>query len=397
MLGRSTATPGRIFLATLGLMGLLFPFTQHLFLPVTPSIKAEFGTSDVITQLTVSVPSFIMAFMTLAYGSLSDRLGRQPVLIVGILLFTAGGFMTAFATSIWQLILGRLIQGAGGACGMVLARAIARDIFGMDGLVKIIAILTMTISIGSMIAPPLGGFLVDYAGWRSVMFCATGIGAVAVLLAAAVLYETHHDRQAARAGGSLFRDYLSLFSNLRFTAFVLQSGFISASFFSLAAANSLLMSEYLSLPASDFGLYFFFFPIGYLLGNFTSSRLAGKIGIETMVLSGALLLMATATTFALWVLFLPVTPWVLFIPGFFITFSQGIALPSAQTGAIGTTRTLAGTAAGIGVFMQMFWPGVFIQLYGAISDGTPMPIALTVYLAALLSLIFAVVAWRGRE
>ncbi|MEC8290228.1 MAG: MFS transporter, partial [Pseudomonadota bacterium] len=172
-------------------MGLLFPFTQHLFLPVTPSIKAEFGTSDVITQLTVSVPSFIMAVMTLAYGSLSDRLGRRRVLITGILLFTAGGFMTAFATSIWQLILGRLIQGAGGACGMVLARAIARDIFGMDGLVKIIAILTMTISIGSMIAPPLGGFLVDYAGWRSVMFCATGIGVVAMLLAAAVLYETH--------------------------------------------------------------------------------------------------------------------------------------------------------------------------------------------------------------
>lgn len=388
--------PGKTFLAALGLIGLLFPFTQHLFLPITPSIKAEFGASDIITQLTVSVPSFVMAFMTLAYGSLSDRLGRRRVLICGILLYTAGGILAVFSGSIWQLIAARLIQGAGGACGMVLARAIARDMFGMEGLVRIIAFLTMTISIGSMVAPPIGGFMVDYFGWRSVMLFGGGIGALTALMAAAILYETHHDRENKRSGVSLMAEYISLFRNLRFTAFVLQSGFISAAFFSLAAANSLLMSEYLNLPASDFGLWFFFFPIGYLLGNFTSSRMAGKIAIEPMILAGSLLLMATATIFALWVLLMPITPIVLFLPGFFITFAQGLALPSAQTGAIGTSRTLAGTAAGIGVFMQMFWPGVFIQLYGAVSDGTPMPIALTVYLASLLSLIFATIIWRTR-
>tara|TARA_B100000886_G_C20421718_1_gene491912 strand:+ start:1164 stop:2378 length:1215 start_codon:yes stop_codon:yes gene_type:complete len=386
-----------VFLSTLGLIGLLFPFTQHLFFPLTPYIKEEFGSTDTITQLAISVPSFIMALMTLIYGSISDRCGRLPVLIVGIILYALGGLLSALAPSITFLIIARLIQGAGAACGMVLARAIARDVFGMEHLVRIIAFLTMMISIGSMIAPVLSSFLVEYTDWRAVMFFSSAFGAIIAVLAWANLNETNPIRNTKKTHNRFFTDYILLFKNIRFTAFVLQSGFISAAFFSLASANSLLMNEFLNLPTTDFGLFFLLFPIGYLLGNFTSSQLSGRVSIENMIFAGSLLLIVTSSVFGAWVWLISVNAWVLFVPGFFITFAQGLALPSAQTGAIGTIPSLSGTAAGIGVFMQMFWPGVFVQLYGFLSDGTPTPVAIIVLIASCLSLLSAVIIWITRD
>ena len=170
-----------VFLATLGLIGLLFPFTQHLFFPLTPYIKEEFGSIDTITQLTISVPSFIMALMTLIYGSISDRCGRRPVLLIGIIFYTVGGLLSAVASSITLLIFARLIQGAGAACGMVLARAIARDVFGLGRLVQIIAFLTMMMSMicqvhsrGARCPVRTGGAVIQCTSTVSVW----GVGAV---------------------------------------------------------------------------------------------------------------------------------------------------------------------------------------------------------------------------
>ncbi|MDA0653316.1 MAG: hypothetical protein O3C49_08585, partial [Proteobacteria bacterium] len=132
-------------------------------------------------------------------------------------------------------------------------------------------------------------------------------------------------------------------------------------------------------------LYFLFFPVGYWMGNFVSSRLSGRVTIDIMVFAGSTLLILTALALAVLMVFGFVSPLTIFIPGFLLTFAQGMALPNAQAGALNVDHDLAGTASGIGTFMQFFWAAVFTQLYSVLDDGTPIPMVITVSLSACLS------------
>ena len=382
---------GKLFVTVLAAITLIGPLALHLFFPATPAVKAAFGVSDAIAGLTMSVPLFAMAAFTLVYGSLSDRYGRRPVLLAGILIFVAGSALAAAAPTIWVLIAGRLLQAVGGACGMTLARAIARDVFGTDRLVKIIAYLLMAYALGPMVAPPIGGFLVDFSGWRSLVVFAGIVGLTLAILAWFVIRETNESRRTATSARSIASDYRRLFSDARFTAFVLQSGLCSGAFFTMAIASAFVMKEYLHRPASEYGLWFMLFPTGYWMGNFVSSRLSGRVAIETMVLAGAIVLILTAAGQAVLVLNDIVVPLTIFIPGMLVTFAQGIARPNAQAGALGVARDLAGTAAGIGAFMQMFAAGAFTQLYGFLADGTPVPMVIAVAISAALSFVAGIV------
>jgi MFS transporter, DHA1 family, multidrug resistance protein len=377
----------RVFVVVLALITSMGPLSLHLFFPAIPAVKSEFGIDDSLAQLTTSGPLLTMAFLSLVYGSLSDRYGRRPVLLGSVVLFICGCAVAATAENIWMLIVGRLIQAAGGACGLSLARTIARDVFGTDGLVKVIAYLLMAYSMMPLIAPPIGGFLVDGFGWRSVLIFASGAGAIIGLLSYFILYETRPASDPTHRQRSVTAGYLELLRDMRFTALVLQSGLCSGAFFTMATGASLLMKDYLNRPASEYGLYFMLFPIGYWLGNLTSSKLSGRVAIETMVLAGSTLLVLTAIGMAVIVLAGYVVPLSIFIPGFLVTFAQGIALPNTQAGAIRLAGPLAGTASGIGVFCQLFGAAVFTQFYGLIADGTPTPFMIVILLASGLSFV----------
>lgn len=378
--------PGPRFMATLASITLIGPLSIHAFLPVMPVVKSVFGISDALVGLMFSLTLFAMAFSTLVYGTLSDRYGRRPVLLTGLALFVIGSGVAAIAPSVSSLVAGRIVQALGAGCGVGLARAIARDAYGTEGLVKVIAYLTMAYTLGPMIAPLAGGMLLDSSGWRSVFWFATIAGALITAAVYGVLYETHPRAETRQEAPGFLRDYAQLFAHARFTAFVLQSGFSSATFFAMGAAAAFLMKDYLGRSATEFGAYFLLFPIGFLLGNLTSSRLAHRIGIETMVLAGSLLNLIAAALQAVAILAGHVTPLVLFVPGFLTTFGQGIALPNAQVGALRVVPSLSGTAAGLGVFFQMFLGAAFAQLYSVLSDGTPNPLVITVGLASILTL-----------
>jgi DHA1 family bicyclomycin/chloramphenicol resistance-like MFS transporter len=247
---------------------LIGPLSIHLFLPVLPAVREAFGIGNALAQLTFSVTLVTMACMTLAYGALSDRLGRRLVLLVGLALFLAGSAISALADSVALLIGGRIIQAIGAASGLAISRAMARDVFGADRLVGVIAYLTMAYALGPMLSPLVGGALGDTYGWRAIFWFALGAGAVIALAAALVLPETHPREERLRGHiRSTFAGFGFLFSDIRFNAFVLQSGFSSGTFFALAAGTTFLMQEYLNLSAAEFGLWFCLFPLGYWLGN----------------------------------------------------------------------------------------------------------------------------------
>ena len=407
----ASTPPGVGFIIVLGSITFLGPLSIHLFFPVMPEVGRALSISLALVGLTFSVTLFVMAFITLVYGSLSDRLGRRPVLLTGLTLFTLGGVLSSFAGSVTGLIVGRVIQALGAGCSATLTRAIAHDAYGSEKLVKIIAYLTMAYTFGPMVAPLVGGVLIDAFGWRSA-FWLSSVAGVAILFASwRMIHETHdaaHRRKQAGAAGSgsdgnssaahrLWRDYRSLLRQPRFLAFVLQTGFSTGTFLAMASGASFLMKDYLGRSATEFGLYFLFFPIGFFLGNLVSSRLSQRVSVETMVLAGSTIMLLGNAVQGWLILDGMMVPLLLFIPGFVTTFAQGIALPNAQAGAIRVDPKLTGTASGIGVFFQMFLGALCSQIYALLSDGSALPMVLTVTCAALLTFAAGVMPWLLRQ
>ena len=393
-----TAKPGLLFAFALAAISFVGPLAVHLFLPVIPAVKAALHLSSSLAQLTFSIALFGMAFSTLFYGSLSDRYGRRPVLLSGLALFLVGSAISAFAVSVSTLVLGRLVQAIGAGCGITLGRAIAQDVYGPQHLVKVIAYLTMAYTIGPMISPIVGGILIDAFGWRSAFAFALVFGAVIAACAYFVIFETRPPSPKNQVRVNVLRSYGELFGHVRFTAFVLQSGFMTGAFLATATAASNLMKDMLQRPSTEFGIYFLLFPFGYLFGNFITSRIGNRAANETMVLTGSLFLIVTIAIQSALLLGGYVTPLSLFVPGFFITMSQGLSLSYAQAGAMATNLKLAGTAAGIGVFMQNFLGAAFAQLYGFLADGTVTPLTEVTAICAICSVCAAFVPfWMVRK
>jgi DHA1 family bicyclomycin/chloramphenicol resistance-like MFS transporter len=248
-----------------------------------------------------------------------------------------------------------------------------------------------------MISPIIGGALTDTLGWRSVFGFALIAGGAISVSCYLVLYETHPVTSRSLHGESVAQSYAVLFRRLRFNAFVLQSGFNTGAFMVMASASASLMTELLHRPATEFGLYFLLFPMGFFIGNFISTRIGGRMSVETMVLAGSTMALVTVVTQAVVLAEGHVTPLALFIPGTFITMAQGIAMPYAQAAAMAEVPRYAGTAAGIGVFMQNFGAAVFSQLYGLFADGTTYPMSTIAVLCGCLTFIVGAIPILQRK
>ncbi len=383
-----------MFALALASIVLIGPLAVHQYMPAIPAVKAEFGISDGAAQLTFTVGVFVLACSTVVYGTLADRFGRRPVLLTGLALFLIGNAIAASAASLPMLILGRVLQGAGAGCATTLVRTIARDAYGQQNLVKAISYLTMFYTLGPMIAPLMGGILIDAFGWRATFMFALLFGGAIAFGAWAVLYETHTGQRTQLEFGAIVRGYIDPFRNPRFAAFVLQTGFSSGIFFMLTSASAVIMKEQLGRSSTDYGLYFLMLPFGFLTGNVISSRVASRFGIEKMVLAGSCLMVTAVVAQAVLLLGGIVTPLSLFGPMFFMTLAQGISLASAQTGAIAMMPGSVGTAAGIGVFVQMFVGALMAQIYGLVAGPSVTPLVTLSLICAVCVMVAGALPYR---
>ncbi len=382
--------PGTLIFLALVSITLVGPLSIHLFLPALPHVREAFAIDESGAQLAFSLSMLSMAVATLFYGSLSDRFGRLPVLLGGLGLFAVGAAVAAFAPSITILIFGRIIQGLGAACGVVLARAIIRDLYGADRLGQMIAYLTAAYVLGPMFAPPLGGALTDAFGWQSILVVPAAFGVIAIIIAVTIIGETR--RAEIEAQPALLRSYWRLLSAPRFLLFALNPAIGSAGFFALNAGASYLMVEVIGRPATEFGLYFMLGPVGFMLGNFLSGRLSGRLSGNFLVVFGSVVSVFGAVLLIVLILAFGLAPLCLFLPSCLISIGQGLSMPHAQASAIATEPALTGTASGIVVFLQFLFAAGLTQLVAFGSDGTAAALIVVVITACVLALICGGVA-----
>jgi DHA1 family bicyclomycin/chloramphenicol resistance-like MFS transporter len=392
-----TATPAALAAvpaarASLGFMLLLVgltalaPFSLQIFMPALPVIQADFRVTPGVAQLVLSLSVLASAFAMLAYGPLSDRFGRRPALLAGLLAFVAGSVLCALAPSVETLIGGRVVQAVGAAAGMVLARAIVRDLHDRERSASVIAYLTTAMVVAPMLAPTVGALLIDVASWRTI-FALSGVVGLAVLWQTARrLVET---RGRGATGGAPLRLWTGAWRLLRspaFVAYAAQSTFAISVFFAFISGAPYFMLDVLQRPASEYGLYFILVSAGFMAGNLAAARITARVGLDRMIVIGsALALAATLLAAAL----LAAGPWVpiaLFGPMLGAAFANGLTVPNAQAGAISVDPLLAGSASGLAGFLQMFTAALVSQGVGTLQNGTPYPMIAFMTACALLSL-----------
>lgn len=373
----------------------LGPTAMQILLPAIPVIKDTFEVSAEVAQLTLSLSMLAIAVGTLAYGPLSDRYGRKPIMLLGLCITLVGSLFCYFAHSIEMLILGRFIQAFGGAVGMVLARAIVRDVYGPDEAARVIATLVMVMVVMPMLSPALGGELMQRFGWESVFLVMAALSLIIFAILQGSLRETLAAPAPFDGVGAMLGNFVHLFRSRAFRGYALCVAFVSVVFFAFISAAPEIMITVLERPATEYGYYFIMVPLGFMVGN-SIARQFSRLGIDRLITLGASLgVFGILLAIALQLAGLQ-HPLALFAPIAIAVLGNGITLPNAQAAAINEFPQYAGTASGLTGFLQMSLSAIAAQLVAVVFNGTVYPLLLLMLAASLASLGFFLASTRSR-
>ena len=350
------------------------PLALNIYLPSMPTLVGIFETTAGMVQLTLSLYLAAVAVAQIGIGPLSDRHGRRPVLLWGLAIFILGSTVCTLADTIETMLVGRVLQAAGGCAGIVLGRAIVRDLFDRSQAASMIGYVTMGLAVAPMIGPALGGALDENFGWRTSSYLMVVLGIVVFVWAWFELHETNHNRTPAGGGlRGLAQSYAVLARSSLFMSYAMTSAFTSAVFFSFLGGAPFIAAELLHMTPSTYGLYFMLVAGGYIIGNWTSGRFSARIGIGRMINGGnAVLSVAVlAIAAAFWMGHLH--PLSLFGPMFVVGLGNGMSLPNAIAGAVSVRPDLAGAASGFTGSMQIGAGAVTSALVGWLLSGVLWP------------------------
>jgi MFS transporter, DHA1 family, multidrug resistance protein len=365
----------------------LGPASMQILLPALPVIKTTFSVSTEVAQLTLSLSMLAIALGTLTYGPFSDKYGRKPVMLCGLVIMLAGSIFCFFAGSIEMLIAARFLQAFGAAVGLVLARAIVRDVYGAEEAARVIATLVMVMVVLPMISPALGGELMTRFGWQSVFIAMAIFGFLIFIVLVIRLPETLTEPAPFEGVSSMLKTFLRLFQSKAFSGYAFCVSFVSVVFFSFISAAPEIMVSVLNRPPTEYGYYFIMIPIGFMTGNYVARHFGRKLDINKMIGLGASVGVGGILLAIVLQLLGYHQPIALFAPVALAVFGNGITLPNAQAAAINEFPQYAGSASGLTGFLQMFFSAIAAQAVAIIFNGTVYPLLGLMLLASILSLL----------
>jgi len=375
-------TPPHI--VTLILLAGVSALTVSIFLPSLSGMAVHFGVDYAVMQLAVSGYLAVTAVLQLAIGPISDRYGRRPVTLVALGIFIAATLGAMLAPTAAMFLFFRMLQGAV-VTGIVLSRAIVRDMVPQEQAASKIGYVTMGMALVPMVGPMIGGALDQAFGWQAVFGFLALCGAGVLLLSLADQGET------LASGGMGFREQVRTWPELlrspRFWGYTICTAFASGAFFAFLGGASFVAQDIYGLNAFWTGVALGAPAVGYATGNFLSGRYSVAVGMNRMILLGVL-----ATTFGLGLsLLLTVTgfgsAWTFFLLVTFMGLGNGMTLPNATAGLLGVRPHLAGTASGLGGAMMIGGGAALSALAGAVLsvESGSWPLQTIMLISTLLS------------
>jgi DHA1 family bicyclomycin/chloramphenicol resistance-like MFS transporter len=375
-------------IAMLIVLSAIGPVALNIFLPSMPNLTESLSTTHDIAQLTLTLYLVATAFSQLILGPLSDKYGRRPVILIGVGVYVLASIGCAFAFNIEQLIIGRVLQAAGGCAGIVITRAIVRDLYDQQKATSILGYMTMIMAVAPMLSPIIGGYLDQWYSWRASFYLVSLLGFILLLFSGAKLHETNHNLVTDMRLDNIFSKYKILIVRRQYLGYVLGTSFGSAVFFAFIAGAPFYSTKVLHLLPSEYGFYFIMVSCGYMSGNFISGRFATRISGDIILKIGCTVLMLGASLLAYFSYTGIDHPIYLFAPMALIACSNGIAIPNGMAGALSVEPKLAGTASGLAGFIQIALGAVATFVVGYFHNGSVMPMVICMLVCAILSVFF---------
>jgi len=373
------ATSRSMLLLLVAMTGVA-PISLYMLVPVLPVLAKTFGRDISIAQMTVSLFMVGLACSQIIMGPLSDRFGRKPVLLAGLGLAVLASVACSFAQTLPELIAARFLQALGGATGMVMSRAIIRDLYSRDRIGAMISLVVAVMMIAQMLSPLAGGLLQIALSWRAIFIALTVLSILVTIGIAAALPETR--RAGDRAEGRGFRaDLSSLFSSRGFIGYVLCQVLASSIIFTFAGGGPYVVVTQMGRSGAEYGAWFATGGFAYVLGNLCCVRFAPHHSLQRLIWFGLALQFAGAVLNLIWgVTGLNQIPSWLFITHMLMTFGNAFVMANSAAGAISIRPQAAGTASGVMGFVQMGF-GSLCSQFGAYLGGhflTPVPLNIAI-------------------
>lgn len=381
--------PGRFLVIILTLLCTIGPISIDMYLPAMPGLAREFNAGPGTVQLTLSLFLIGFAFAQLIYGPLSDRFGRRPVILGGLLVFVAATILCAYARSIEELIVARILQAMGACAGPVLARAVVRDLWRREDAARVLSVMAGAMAVAPAIAPVVGGWLLLVSDWRAIFWALAGFVAMLLGLCSLGLRETNpHPDPLATRPGRLLANARHITVSRVFWGYVLTFACAYSGLFSFLSGAPFVLIELFGIPADQFGYYFLVPVFGYMAGTLLSSRLSPRLGLDRTIAIGLGIIALAAGTMALLGWLRPGIGWhpgvvAIVAPIGLYMIGTGLIMPNAMAGALGPFATMAGAASAVMGFVQMVLAALFGGIVGHSFDGSERAMVTALGIAAL--------------
>ncbi|MCU1775820.1 multidrug effflux MFS transporter [Pseudomonas sp. 14P_5.3_Bac1] len=367
--------------------------TLDMHLPALPAMADDFHASDSQLQLTLTLYALGSAISLLVSGPLTDRFGRRPVLLSGLLVYAVATVACALADSIGVLIVARLFQALGGCCTTVIGRVIVRDYFDRHEQARLLGLISMAMAISPMAAPVLGSLMLPFIHWRGLFIVLAVIGVTLCLVVLRRLPETRPPEVAAAPPSNLLRLYGQLLRDRYFLRYSLAIGCVYSTYFPFISESSALLQRGFHLSAAAYALVFAATISGYMLGANLFRRLVLRVEADQLISAAIALNVLGCVMLAGATVALPQAWLAIVLPMVVIMVSVGMVIPACQLSVLQPYGAIAGTASGLFFFIQMFLTAVSSWATGMLSDGTSQPLVIMTSVASTL----LVAGWRALQ
>ena len=376
-----------VLLACLGMLG---PFSIDTYLPAFTGIAQTIGATPVQMQQTLSAYLFGFAIMNLFHGALSDSLGRRPVVLWGVALFTLASAGCALADNIGALVFWRAVQGMSAGAGIVVARAVIRDMFPPADAQRVMSQVTIYFGVAPAIAPMVGGLLFVHVNWHSIFWFLTAVGALLWVVNFKFLPETLH--AAARQPfnvRNLLRGYWAMGSSPRFLMLALASGIPFNGMFLYVLSTPVFLGEHLGLAPSQFFWFFVLSVSGVIGGAWMSGRLAGRIKPKHQIRHGFVIMVVVSIVNLVLNLLFTAQAWWALLPVAIYSFGWALMVPVVTLLVLDLVPERRGMASSVQAFIGSMANGIVAGVIAPLVMHSTVLLAL----ASLLMMSIGAVAW----
>ena len=386
----------------LGALIAVAPLAMDIYLASMPSMTRALSATPEQVQLTLSLYMYGWGATQIFVGPLTDRFGRRPALIAGLVLFVVASLACAASRNIETLIAARVAQAIGMGTVAVVPRAIVRDLYTGEHAARMLSLMGIVLGVAPIVAPIIGSHLHVWFGWQSNFIFVAAYGAIALACVVVAFPETIRARDArATAPAVVLANYGSVLRSRSYVGYMLVAAFSSSGLFAFLAGSAFVFVSVIGTGEQGFGFLFGAVMLGNIIGAAIGSRLVTRLGIDRMLAYSTSLMLFAGVVLAALAWARVAHPLAIVAPMFLFTGALMTTMPQATAGALSAFPEIAGSAASLLLFCQFVLASTAALIVGVTFDGSPRPMATTIAAATLLTFVaFRLLVrphWAGRR